>query len=106
MARKAKKAVAPHPYVMATPNDPSLDRFILPAGCVSPSGRKITFAAGGTLRITVDLSRVTIPDFWHMAMQMCDGTVEPAQQKIDGAAVLRLWDLAHDLLRHAQHQGK
>ena len=55
----------------------------------------VTLSKGGTNERIVDLSKVHIPDLWHIAQGMKEaGRPESAE------AVLEVWRLAHDLQKY------
>ena len=58
--------------------------------------KKITRAKGGTHERTVDVDDIVIPDMWHIAMAQKDERVKEA--------ILEIWHLAHDLLRHIKEE--
>lgn len=56
-------------------------------------------AEGAENMVEVDISRITVPDIWHIAQANKD----PMQQQM----LLQCWHLAHDLKDHIyQHQHR
>ena len=64
--------------------------------------REITLAKGGTSERTIDISRVEIPDLWHVAMHL-KGSKDPVDVR-RAEMILECWHLAHDLKRHIQEE--
>ena len=57
------------------------------------TNKTITRNNGGTAEHTVEVSAITIPDLWHIAMRL---------DKSDREAVLECWHIAHDLKQHLE----
>lgn len=65
----------------------------------------------GENRRRVELSTVTVPDLWHIAIALKEGrgrNIPQAAQVRAGDAILEAWHLAHDLLENlrAEKAGK
>lgn len=50
----------------------------------------------------LDLSRVQIPDLWHIALAVKDDELDPDRAEQAGDLILEVWHLAHDLLKAAR----
>ena len=62
---------------------------------------QITLAKGGTAERQVPISKIHIPDLWHIASGIRTGAF--VTSRADNAdRILEVWNLAHDLRRHIQ----
>ena len=59
--------------------------------------RTVTRAKGGTAERKVDISKIQVPDLWHIAQRMKEKKGYEAEA---ADMVLECWHLTHDLYKH------
>jgi len=57
----------------------------------------VIFSKGGTKERSVPVSSIQIPDLWHLALAQDDPRSKDA--------ILQVWHMAHDLLRHIRENS-
>lgn len=58
--------------------------------------KQIVLCKGGTMERTVEVSKIVIPDLWHIAhLPELDGYTQGGKSAKD--LILECWHLAHDL---------
>lgn len=62
---------------------------------------KITLSKGGSKERKVELSKIVIPDLWHIA-QGQGKEWSPEGAEIAKKEILECWHLCHDLKRHIE----
>lgn len=62
---------------------------------------KVTLSKGGTGKGTKSISKIIIPDLWHIAQGIRCGSLKAANPE-SADLILECWHLAHDFKRHIQ----
>jgi len=65
----------------------------------------IVRSRGGTLERIEFIADIDVPDLWHIAMAVKDGTPIPKEKReMLSNMILDTWHIAHDLKRHIEER--
>lgn len=72
-------------------------------GSIMANDTKVTLCTGGEGEHTASISKIIIPDLWHIAraVRACDGIM---YRDKSADQILEVWHLAHDLKNHIREE--